>query len=123
MSETIYRKVGRRYVPCAEYEYRAHGDMLPYGTHVTVVEPGIGITRYQIQPDKAALVAALELKRDQILAELKKATEARPGRDIPLTPKQAKAWRAWQDACGSLYAVEVPAIADAFDAIVRAVQE
>lgn len=121
MSETIYRKVGRRYVPCCEYELL--GDLWPYGTHVTVVAPGNGITRYQISPDRAALVAVLDLKRDRIMAELQKALDARPARDKPLTPRQVKAWRDWQAACGELYAVTVPAIGDAFDAIVRIVNE
>lgn len=59
MSETIYRKVGRRYVSVAESDpcfYSA----VPYGTHLVTVEKGSRATWMQVKPDEAALVAVIQ---------------------------------------------------------------
>ncbi len=118
---TLYRKRGRRYEPVSECEM-LRGDQWPAGHHVTVVQPGSRFTRYSVEPDKAALLAALYLHRDACIEAISKMTNARPSIKEPLTPKQVEAWRQWKEACGSLYAVEIPAIAECFDAIVRIVE-
>lgn len=118
---TLYRKQGRRYVPVSEYE-RMQGDEWQAGSHLTVVAPGCTFTRYRVNPDKAALLAALYIHRDACIEAIRKMTEARPSIKEPLTPKQAKAWQQWQEACGSLHSVEIPAVAECFDAIVRTVE-
>lgn len=120
MSETLYRKKGRRYVPFSEWE-RLQGDEYRRGTHLTVCYPGGRLTRYEIKEDRAGLLAALEQHRDVFLDLIRKAMEARPSIKEPLTEKQVKAWRAWEKACGHLYAVQTPAIVEAYDALVAAV--
>ena len=120
MNETVYRKVGRRYVPVAEWE-RLQWDEWPKGHHVTVVQPGSRFTRYSINPDHAGLIAALDLHREVFIEHIRKAMEARPARSEPLTPQQVEAWKAWEKACGHLYAVQTPGVAAAYDALVAAV--
>ncbi len=119
---TLYRKQGRRYVPVSEYE-RMQGDEWRQGCNLTVITPGVTFHRVSVKPSKAGLLAALYLHREACIEAIRKMTEARPIIKEPLTPKQAKAWQQWQDACGSLHAVEIPAVAECFDAIVRTVEE
>lgn len=120
MSQTIYRKVGRRYLPLAEWELM-QGDQYRKGAHVVICTPGSQLTRYHIKEDRAGLLAALEQHRDVFLDLIRKALEARPSIKEPLTPRQVKAWKAWEKACGHLYAVETPGVAAAYDALVAAV--
>lgn len=117
---TLYRKQGRRYVPVSEWEVQ--GNDWRAGHHLTVVAPGISFTRYAVNPDKAALLAALYLHRDECIEAIRKMTEARPNIKEPLTPAQVRAWEQWKAACGAMYAVQIPAVAECFDAIVRVVE-
>jgi len=56
---TLYTKRGRRYYPVAEYDPEAI-DMLPNGSHLVTVSPGNRIITYQVDPDHAGLLAALQ---------------------------------------------------------------
>jgi hypothetical protein len=88
-----------------------------------VVQPGSRFTRYSIEPDAAGLIAALDLHREVFIARIRKALEVSSLRTTPLTERQAKAWRKWQDECGHLYAIQVPAVAEAYDALVADLRE
>ena len=57
---TLYKKVGRRYKPVAEHE---EWDSYPAGAHLVVCSPGSTLRRFDIDPDRAVLLAAAEPAR------------------------------------------------------------
>ena len=80
-----YEKVGRRYVPVAEYD-NEFMDSFTKGNHLVMCYPGGSSRRFNIQPDYAALIAApdreeadraIDLRRKQ--PQLLAFTEVRPG--------------------------------------------
>lgn len=94
MKKVYYEKVGRKYVPVSEYDSLLM-DALPKGTHIIMSYPGGQSTRYNIDPNYAALIAAGRLAEDAISKKLHEATEIRrnyKNRNTPLTPGQRKAW-------------------------------
>lgn len=97
MSKTIfYKKVGRRYEPVYEYDSQLL-DALPKGNHMISVYPGGKSTRYNINPDYAALIAAGRVAEDAVSQALMKATELRLPREVrergePLSPEEMAAW-------------------------------
>jgi hypothetical protein len=95
--EVFYRKVGRRYLPVAYYEPNLM-DALPPGAHLVCVTPGSQSTTRNINPDHAAVLGALRLHRDAILANLQEkggATSARP-----LTKKELAGLEAYKKIAG-----------------------
>ena len=112
---TLYKKVGRRYHPCAEHE---EWGSYPAGAHLVVCQPGSTLRRFDIDPDRAGLLAAAEPLRDQIKDLVVEQLRMRPARE-PVTQKQADAWRAFQAAMGnSGYAVSYPSAHALADAVV-----
>lgn len=89
-----YEKVGRKYVPVSEYD----SDLtyaLPKGTHLLMTYPGGTSTRYNINPNYAAMIAAGRICEDVISKAIVDATEIRrnyKSRQTPLTPEQKAAW-------------------------------
>jgi len=94
MKKVFYEKVGRKYVPVSEYdEYLVNA--FPKGTHVTVCYPGGQSTRYNIDPNYAAMIAAGRVAEDAISEKIMEASEIRmqrKDRDRELTPSQRAAW-------------------------------
>ena len=90
MKKVYYEKIGRRYVPVAEYDSDLL-DSFPQGNHLVSVYPGGQSRRFNIQPNLAALIAAARVAEDGICEAMRKASEMRPQR-TPLTPGQKKAW-------------------------------
>lgn len=92
--EVFYKKVGRRYVAVSEYD----SDLtyaLPKGTHLLMVYPGGQSTRYDVNPNYAAMIAAGRVCEDVISKAIMDATEIRrnyKSRNKPLTPEQKAAW-------------------------------
>ncbi len=91
----FYKKVGRKYEPVSEYDQELM-DAMPKGTHITMVYPGGQSTRYNIDPNYAALIAASRVAEDAISSAIYKATEIRRQQRYetgePLTPGQKAAW-------------------------------
>jgi hypothetical protein len=54
--------------------------------------PGGTTTRYNVDPNYAAMIAAGRVAEDEIRKALNKASEMRPVR-TPITPAQQKAWK------------------------------
>ena len=74
MTETkIYKKQGRRYIEIGTYENEYF--YYPHGAHLVVAESGSTLTRYNINPDDAAVLAALETYREAVQKAMNKATE------------------------------------------------
>ena len=112
---TLYKKIGRRYKPVAEHE---EWDSYPEGAHLVVCRPGSAMRRFDIDPDRAGLLAAAEPLRDQIWELVVELHRMRPTRR-PVTMQQAAAWRRFQKAMGNdAYAVEYASVGEIADAVV-----
>lgn len=86
-----YEKVGRKYVPVYEYDNDLL-DSFSKGTHLVNVYPGGKSTRYNIDPNYAALIAAGRVAEDAMCRAMQVASEMRPKR-TPITEGQRKAWK------------------------------
>jgi type IV secretory pathway ATPase VirB11/archaellum biosynthesis ATPase len=121
MKEIFYRKVGRRYVPVAEYDSNML-DSLPQGAHLVVCVPGGQSRRYNIDPNYAAMIAAGRVAEDAICDAIREADQPRPQRML-LTERQRRAWRALARALGDEMGTLVHASHhDIAEAAVRAMQ-
>jgi len=90
MKKIFYEKRGRRYYPVSEYDSNLI-DGLPKGTHLVDVYPGGKSTRYNVDPNHAAMIAAGRVAEDAMCRALHDASEIRP-KTRALTPEQLKAW-------------------------------
>ena len=112
---TLYKKVGRRYRPAAEHE---EWDSYPAGAHLVVCSPGSTLRRFDIDPDRAGLLAAAEPLRAQIRALVVELHKMRPTRR-PVTMEQKAAWHAFERAMGhDAYCVEYASVGEIADAVV-----
>ena len=91
MKKIYYEKVGRKYVPVAEYDNDLL-DSFTKGTHLVQVYPGGSSRRYNIDPAYAPMIAASRVAEDAICRAISKASELRP-KSTPITEGQRKAWR------------------------------
>jgi hypothetical protein len=102
-----YEKVGRRYVPVAEYDNTLL-DSFPKGDHLVMCYPGGSSRRFNINPAYAPMIAAGRVAEDAISKAVVKASEMRP-HNKPITEKQKAAWEALAKAFGDdRYYVEIP---------------
>ena len=90
MKKIYYEKIGRRYVPVAEYDTDLL-DSFSKGSHLVLCYPGGQSRRFNVEPNHAAMIAAGRVAEDAICEAMRKASEMRPQR-TPLTPGQIKAW-------------------------------
>jgi hypothetical protein len=77
MKKIFYEKVGRRYRPIYEYDQDLM-DAFPKGTHIVICYPGGKSTRYNIDPNYAAMIAAGRIAEDAITQSIQHSTELRP---------------------------------------------
>jgi ABC-type branched-subunit amino acid transport system substrate-binding protein len=91
VKKIYYEKVGRKYVPVAEYD-SDYLDAFPKGTTLVICHPGGQSRRYNIDPDYAALIAAARVAEDAMLQAMQKASELKP-QQTPVTPAQQQAWK------------------------------
>ena len=98
--DTLYKKVGRRYIPEQRYEVT---QSFPEGAWLVVVTRTKNSTSTlteevsRVRKDKLGLRAALAAKANVLVDILRKATAGRPPNQ-PLTPEQRKAWDAVEDS-------------------------
>ena len=90
MKKIYYEKVGRKYVPVAEYD-NDFLDSFTMGTHLVMSYPGGTSRRFNIDPNYAAMIAAGRVAEDAICRAIRKASELRQ-KSTPITPGQKKAW-------------------------------
>lgn len=90
MKKIFYEKVGRRYVPVAEYNNELL-DSFPKGNHLVSIYPGGRSHWYNIDPAYAPMIAAGRVAENAISEAIRKASELRP-QQTPITPGQKKAW-------------------------------
>lgn len=91
MKKIYYEKVGRRYVPVAEYD-NDFLDSFTKGNHLVMSYPGGTSRRFNIDPNYAAMIAAGRVAEDAVCKAVNKASEMRPAR-TPITPAQQRAWK------------------------------
>jgi hypothetical protein len=122
MKKVYYEKVGRRYVPVAEYD-STYMDSFPKGNHLVMCYPGGSSRRFNIEPNYAAMIAAGRIAEDVISSAVVKASEMRP-HNRPITEKQKKAWEALAKAFGDdRYYVEIPSAREIAEEGVKAMQQ
>jgi len=90
MKKIFYEKVGRRYVPVAEYDNDLL-DSFPKGNHLVMCYPGGSSRRFNIEPNYASMIAAGRVAEDAMCKAISKASEMRP-RQTPITEGQRRAW-------------------------------
>ena len=122
MKKTFYEKINKRYVPVREYD----DDLvsaLPKGNHLVMCYPGGRSTRYNIDPDYAALIAASRVAVDVMAQAMVKASEMRP-KKTPLTPEQKQAWDNLKKAFGDdMYTLHIDSAHDVAQAGLNALQK
>jgi hypothetical protein len=117
-----YEKVGRRYVPVAEYD-NDYMDSFPKGNHLVMCYPGGTSRRFNVDPNYAAMIAAGRVAEDTISQALVKASEMRPHK-APITEKQRKAWDNLAKAFGDeRYYIEIPSAREIAEAGIKAMQD
>ena len=123
MTKTVfYKKVGRRYEPVYEYDQTLL-DALPKGTHLIQVYPGGQSTRYNIDPNYAAMIAAGRVAADTISQALVRASDLRP-KSSPITEEQRQAWDNLVKVMGpEAKCLEWPSAREAADKAVEAMME
>jgi len=121
MKKIYYEKVGRRYVPVAEYD-NEFLDSFTKGNHLVMCYPGGTSRRFNIEPALAPMIAAGRVAEDAICRAISKASELRPQR-TPLTPRQKRAWEELAAAFGDeLCTLQGLSIHDCAQAGVEAMQ-
>lgn len=121
MKKIYYEKVGRRYVPVAEYD-STYMDSFPKGSHLVMCYPGGSSRRFNIEPALAPMIAAGRYAEEAMSNAVVKASEMRP-HNKPITEKQKKAWAALARSFGNdRYYVEIPSAREIAEAGVKAMQ-
>jgi hypothetical protein len=122
MKKIFYEKVGRRYRPVYEYDQELM-TAFPKGSHLVMCYPGGSSTRYNVDPNYAAMIAAGRLAEDVICQKMYEASEARP-KEYPITERQRQAWKEMKAAFGDeLFSLTFASTRDLAEAGVRAMQE
>ena len=121
MKKIFYEKVGRKYVPVAEYDNDL-SDAFTRGTHLVQVYPGGASRRYNIDPAYAPMIAAGRVAEDAICRAISKASELRP-KQTPITEGQRKAWKKLAQEFGDeLCTLQGLSVHDCAEAGVKAMQ-
>lgn len=116
-----YERIGRKYVPVAEYD-SDYLDSFPKGDHLVMVYPGGQSRRFNIDPNYAAMIAAGRVAEDAICQALHQASESRPKKQ-PITERQRAAWQEMKAAFGDeFYSLTIPCARDVAEAGIKAMQ-
>jgi hypothetical protein len=99
VKKIYYEKVGRKYVPVAEYDSDLT-DSFGKGSHLVICYPGGQSRRYNIDPDYAALIAAARVAEDAMSKAMYDASQLKPTQ-TPVTPAQQRAWKGLARAFGT----------------------
>ena len=122
MKKIYYEKVGRRYVPVAEYD-SDFLDSFTKGNHLVMSYPGGTSRRFNIDPNYAAMIAAGRVAEDEICRAISKASEMRPQR-TPITLGQQRAWKKLAKEFGDdLATLNGLSVRDCAEAGIKAMQE
>ena len=125
MKKIFYEKVGGRYKPVYEYDQTLM-DAFPKGTHIVMCYPGGKSTRYNVDPNYAAMIAAGRLAEDEISKKMIEVSEIRlqqKDRERPLTEEERAAWNNLIAVFGdSAKQLEYASVREVAEAAVNAMQ-
>jgi len=97
MEEVFYKKNEHgEFEPISVYDSELL-DSLTYGAHLIRVSPGSRSRKYNVDPDRVAIVAALEYAADAIASSIVESSEASPTQ-TPVTQMQKEAWDNMKEA-------------------------
>jgi hypothetical protein len=99
MKKTFYEKIGRRYVPVAEYDSEL-ANATRKGTNLVVTYDGGRTTYYNIEPALAPMIAAGGIFSEEVANAISEKSTYSISTTAPLTSKQQKAWVALEKALG-----------------------
>jgi hypothetical protein len=91
MKKIFYEKIGRKYVPVAEYD-NDYMSSFPKGNTLVMCYPGGTSRRFNVEPALAPMIAAGRYAQDAMCKAITKACELRPTQTA-ITEGQRKAWR------------------------------
>jgi hypothetical protein len=122
MKKVYYEKIGRRYVPVAEYDNDVL-DSFPKGNHLVMCYPGGTSRRFNVEPNHAAMIAAGRVAEDAMSHAISKASELRP-KQTPITEGQRKAWKKLAKEFGDeLATLHINSARDIAEAGLKAMQD
>ena len=118
-----YEKIGRKYVPVAEYD-NDFLDSFTKGNHLVMSYPGGTSRRFNIDPAYAPMIAAGRVAEDAISKTIMEKSALRiPEKVTPLTEEQQKAWKHLANTFGDeRFALEWCSYREAAEAGVKAMQ-
>ena len=123
MRKTLYEKIGRKYVPVAEYAPEIM-NKLPEGDHLVLVRPGRTVYYYRINTDYPALEAAMEDAKQAMCSAMIAAATPRLADEYANDPILQKAQAAWLKIAGDKAAVFTrDSILDIVDAGLQVVRD
>ena len=121
MKKIYYEKVGRKYVPIAEYDNDYMGSF-PKGNTLVMCYPGGTSRRYGVDAALAPMIAAGRYASNAMCQAITKASELRPAQN-PITEGQRKAWAKLAKEFGSeLCTLSGSSTHDVVDAGINAMQ-
>lgn len=121
MKKIYYEKVGRRYVPVAEYD-NDFLDSFTKGNHLVMSYPGGTSRRFNIDPAYAPMIAAGRVAEDAVCRAISDEAKLKPQR-TPLTEGQQKAWRHLAKEFGDeLCTLQGSSVRDIAEAGIKAMQ-
>jgi len=121
MNKVYYEKVGRKYVPVAEYNEQWM-DSFPKGNHLVMCHPGGSSRCFRIDPALAPMIAAGRFAEHAMREAIHRASEMRP-KSKPITKSQQQAWDNLVKEFGEdARMLEWPATHDIAEAGVKAMQ-
>jgi len=121
VKKIYYEKVGRRYMPVAEYDSNLL-DGFPKGNHLVMCYPGGSSRRFNINPALAPMIAAGRFAEDAMSSAMVCASEMRP-HNKPVTEKQKNAWTALAKSFGNdRYYIELPSAREVTEAGLKAME-
>ena len=101
MSQTLYVKQGRKYVPVAKHAPEVY-DSLPFGQYVVIVSEGsTRLTRVDT-PASAEVLGAVAQMREAMETAMREANTSQFELNKPLTPEQQAAADKLRKSLGSL---------------------
>lgn len=120
--EIFYKKRGRKYIPVSEYDHDLLSSV-PEGTHLVICRPGFRSTRYNIDENYAALIAASFVAREKIITSMyDSCNNYTPSRE-PLTPEQVELWNKLNESFGENITLQRCSLAEIADKATEAMQE
>ncbi len=109
-------------MPVSEYDSDLMSSM-PKGNHLIMSYPGGASSRYNIDPNYAAMIAAGRVAEDAICQAIYEQSEAKP-KQRPVTKRQKAAWEEMKAAFSDeLFSVTFSSTRDLAEAGIRAMQE